>query len=160
MNNITKLIDGWWTVRLQDPFHPDNPDSPCVLLDRRLRWLVEVLCGRSVFCWWLLLTGLVAMMLSLYLLIRDSFVLSFPDGKRLQLGMKRQTDELQKNSPPRACGDTLCKHLSFRRTRLSGLCEVYSGLCYKEATESLHRPAIQDRTFSHSPLRNIAIPCC
>lgn len=51
-------------------------DSPRVLLERRLRWLVEVLCGSSVFCWWLLSMGLVAMMLSLYLFIRASLVLS------------------------------------------------------------------------------------
>lgn len=52
-------------------------DSPRVLLERRLRWLVEVLCGNRVFCWWLLSMGLVAMMLSLYLFIRASLVLSF-----------------------------------------------------------------------------------
>lgn len=50
-------------------------DSPRVLLERRLRWLVEVLCGNSVFCWWLLSMGLVAMM-SLHLFIRASLVLS------------------------------------------------------------------------------------
>lgn len=55
----------------------EGRDSPRVLLERRLRWLVEVLCGSSVFCWWLLSMGLVAMMLSLYLFIRASLVLSF-----------------------------------------------------------------------------------
>lgn len=52
-------------------------DSPRVLLERRLRWLVEVLWGNRVFCWWLLSMGLVAMMLSLYLFIRANLVLSF-----------------------------------------------------------------------------------
>ncbi|TNN77334.1 hypothetical protein EYF80_012448 [Liparis tanakae] len=55
---------------------------PRVLLERRLRWLVEVLCGSSVFCWWLLSMGLVAMMLSLYLFIRASLVLSLTADER------------------------------------------------------------------------------
>lgn len=50
-------------------------DSQRVLLERRLRWLVEVLCGNRVFCWWLLSMGLVAMM-SLHLFIKASLVLS------------------------------------------------------------------------------------
>lgn len=57
-------------------------DSPRVLLERRLRWLVEVLCGSRVFCWWLLSMGLVAMMLSLYLFIRASLVLSLTAEKK------------------------------------------------------------------------------
>lgn len=76
-------------------------DSPRVLLERRLRWLVEVLCGSSVFCWWLLSMGLVAMMLSLYLFIRASLVLSFTvekvgrNCKRLKaFSLKRQSSHL------------------------------------------------------------------
>lgn len=50
-------------------------DSLRVLLERRLRWLEVVLCGSSVFCWWLLSMGLVAMM-SLHLFMRANLVLS------------------------------------------------------------------------------------
>lgn len=58
-----------------------DSDSPRVLLERRLRWLVDVLCGSRVFCWWLLSMGLVAMMLSLYLFIRANLVLSLTADK-------------------------------------------------------------------------------
>lgn len=57
-------------------------DSPRVLLERRLRWLVEVLWGSRVFCWWLLSMGLVAMMLSLYLFISANLVLSLTADKK------------------------------------------------------------------------------
>lgn len=74
----------WWWGGIGWHVDACDHDSPRVLLDRRLRWLVEVLWGRRVFCWWWLLsTGLVAMMLSLYLLIKDSLVLSHPDGKKV-----------------------------------------------------------------------------
>lgn len=97
---------GWNEIHVHERRYPD---SPCVLLDRRLRWLVEVLCGRSVFCWWLLSMGLVAMMLSLYLLIRDSFVLSFPDGEKVTIRNKEMEERrTANNSPPKAQRKTAC----------------------------------------------------
>lgn len=50
---------------------------PLALLLMRFRWLLEV-CESRVACWWLESTGLVAMMLSLYLFISDSLALSLP----------------------------------------------------------------------------------
>lgn len=49
----------------------------------RLRWLLEV-WDSSVACWWFESTGLVAMMLSLYLFIRDSLALSLPEQEELK----------------------------------------------------------------------------
>lgn len=50
---------------------------PLALLLIRFLWLLEVWESR-VACWWLESTGLVAMMLSLYLFISDSLALSLP----------------------------------------------------------------------------------
>lgn len=78
---VVRITRQQWSAPLSPPsegwMEAEGRDSPRVLLERRLRWLVEVLCGSSVFCWWLLSMGLVAMMLSLYLFIRASLVLSF-----------------------------------------------------------------------------------
>ena len=49
----------------------------------RLRWLLEV-WDSNVACWWFESTGLVAMMLSLYLFIRDSLALSLPEQEELK----------------------------------------------------------------------------
>lgn len=63
---------------------PPTPGTalPRALLLMRLRWLLEV-WDSSVACWWLESTGLVAMMLSLYLFIRDSLALSLPEQEGL-----------------------------------------------------------------------------
>lgn len=74
--------------------HPVPPHqwSPRALLLMRLRWLLEVWDSR-VACWWLESTGLVAMMLSLYLFIRDSFALSLPGREELKATSFREKDQ-------------------------------------------------------------------
>lgn len=77
----------------------EGPGSPCTpgpalpraLLLMRLRWLLEVWDSR-VACWWFESTGLVAMMLSLYLFIRDSLALSLPEQEELKAKCFRDKD--------------------------------------------------------------------
>lgn len=64
---------------------------PRALLLMRLRWLLEV-WDSSVACWWFESTGLVAMMLSLYLFIRDSLALSLPAQEDLEAKSCRDKD--------------------------------------------------------------------
>lgn len=73
----------WGWVEAQGT--PSTPGTalPRALLLMRLRWLLEV-WDSSVACWWFESTGLVAMMLSLYLFIRDSLALSLPEREELK----------------------------------------------------------------------------
>lgn len=73
----------WGWVEAQGA--PSTPGTalPRALLLMRLRWLLEV-WDSSVACWWFESTGLVAMMLSLYLFIRDSLALSLPEREELK----------------------------------------------------------------------------
>lgn len=73
------------------PAHP----APRALLLMRLRWLLEV-WESSVACWWLASTGLVAMMLSLYLFIRDSLALSLPRREESKATSFRDKDRKKK----------------------------------------------------------------
>lgn len=72
---------------------PSTPGTalPRALLLMRLRWLLEV-WDSSVACWWFESTGLVAMMLSLYLFIRDSLALSLPEQEELKAKYFRDED--------------------------------------------------------------------
>lgn len=77
----------------ESPEHPSILGTPLprALLLMRLRWLLEV-WDSSVACWWFESTGLVAMMLSLYLFIRDSLALSLPEQEELKAKSFRDKD--------------------------------------------------------------------
>lgn len=79
--------------RVEAQGSPSTPGSalPRALLLMRLRWLLEV-WDSSVACWWLESTGLVAMMLSLYLFISDSLALSLPEQEELKAKYFRDKD--------------------------------------------------------------------
>lgn len=83
---------GGWKPRA--PHLPPGTPLPRALLLMRLRWLLEV-WDSSVACWWLESTGLVAMMLSLYLFIRDSLALSLPEEQELKAKSFRDQEFLK-----------------------------------------------------------------
>jgi len=80
---------GGWKPQ-STPSAPGTP-LPRALLLMRLRWLLEV-WDSSVACWWFESTGLVAMMLSLYLFIRDSLALSLPEQEEMKARCFRDKD--------------------------------------------------------------------